>query len=188
MSNIPSEPEFEQAFNELASTLENSTLFKKFPEYRTALKIAAIPERVIQFRVQWEDDKGEVQVNRGYRVQFNSALGPYKGGLRLHPSVNLSILKFLGFEQIFKNALTGCEYHFRPLLTLAKSAPGKYIAGGKRRGRIIEEFVLTLDNDSDDGWWQGWFRLRPQGQERQRDPTLLRCLHARASATHRCRH
>jgi glutamate dehydrogenase (NADP+) len=107
MSNLPSEPEFEQAYKELASTLENSTLFEKRPEYKKALKIAAIPERIIQFRVTWEDDKGEVQVNRGYRVQFNSALGPYKGGLRLHPTVNLSILKFLGFEQIFKNALTG---------------------------------------------------------------------------------
>ena len=94
---------------ELVSTLENSSLFKKKPQYKTALKIAAIPERVIQFRVVWEDDKGQVQVNRGYRVQFNSALGPYKGGLRFHPTVNLSILKFLGFEQIFKNALTGCE-------------------------------------------------------------------------------
>jgi len=95
---------------ELASTLENSSLFKKNPEYRTALQVAAIPERVIQFRVVWEDDKNQVQVNRAYRVQFNSALGPYKGGLRFHPTVNLSILKFLGFEQIFKNALTGCEY------------------------------------------------------------------------------
>src|SRR5690606_25755714 len=74
---------------ELASTLENSTLFQKHPEYRTALKVAAIPERVIQFRVVWEDDRGQLQVNRGYRVQFNSALGPYKGGLRFHPSVNL---------------------------------------------------------------------------------------------------
>ncbi|KKA27065.1 hypothetical protein TD95_005279 [Thielaviopsis punctulata] len=107
MSNIPSEPEFEQAYKELVSTLENSSLFEKNPEYRTALKVASIPERVIQFRVVWEDDKGQLQVNRGYRVQFNSALGPYKGGLRFHPSVNLSILKFLGFEQIFKNALTG---------------------------------------------------------------------------------
>ncbi|KAK3374065.1 NADP-specific glutamate dehydrogenase [Lasiosphaeria ovina] len=107
MSNIPSEPEFEQAYNELASTLEHSSLFERNPEYRTALKIASIPERVIQFRVLWEDDAGNAQVNRGYRVQFNSALGPYKGGLRLHPTVNLSILKFLGFEQIFKNALTG---------------------------------------------------------------------------------
>ncbi|OJJ44771.1 hypothetical protein ASPZODRAFT_153652 [Penicilliopsis zonata CBS 506.65] len=107
MSNLPVEPEFQQAYNELASTLENSTLFQKNPEYRKALKVVSIPERVVQFRVVWEDDKGELQVNRGFRVQFNSALGPYKGGLRFHPSVNLSILKFLGFEQIFKNALTG---------------------------------------------------------------------------------
>jgi glutamate dehydrogenase (NADP+) len=113
MSHLPSEPEFEQAYKELALTLENSTLFQKNPEYRTALKVASVPERVIQFRVVWEDDAGNLQVNRGYRVQFNSALGPYKGGLRLHPSVNLSILKFLGFEQIFKNALTGRK--FQPL-------------------------------------------------------------------------
>ncbi|CAK4033061.1 NADP-specific glutamate dehydrogenase [Lecanosticta acicola] len=106
MSNV-SEPEFEQAYKELASTIENSSLFKKHPEYRKALEVAAIPERVIQFRVTWENDKGECQVNRGFRVQFNSALGPYKGGLRFHPTVNLSVLKFLGFEQIFKNALTG---------------------------------------------------------------------------------
>ncbi|KAF4445574.1 NADP-specific glutamate dehydrogenase [Fusarium austroafricanum] len=107
MSHLPQEPEFEQAYGELASALENSSLFNQHPEYRTALAVAAIPERVIQFRVVWNDDKGNLQVNRGYRVQFNSALGPYKGGLRFHPSVNLSILKFLGFEQIFKNALTG---------------------------------------------------------------------------------
>ncbi|KAK7742177.1 NADP-dependent glutamate dehydrogenase [Diatrype stigma] len=107
MANLPAEPEFEQAYNELVSTLENSSLFEKYPEYRTALKVVSIPERIIQFRVTWEDDKGNLQVNRGYRVQFNSALGPFKGGLRFHPTVNLSILKFLGFEQIFKNALTG---------------------------------------------------------------------------------
>ncbi|KFA63223.1 hypothetical protein S40285_04924 [Stachybotrys chlorohalonatus IBT 40285] len=107
MSNLPSEPEFEQAYHELVASLENSTLFSEHPEYRTALEVVSIPERVIQFRVVWEDDKGQLRVNRGYRVQFNSALGPYKGGLRFHPSVNLSILKFLGFEQIFKNALTG---------------------------------------------------------------------------------
>jgi glutamate dehydrogenase (NADP+) len=77
--------------SELVSTLENSSLFEQHPEYRTALKVVSIPERVIQFRVVWEDDKGQVQVNRGYRVQFNSALGPYKGGLRLHPTVNLSM-------------------------------------------------------------------------------------------------
>ncbi|KAI9867327.1 MAG: hypothetical protein M1813_009605 [Trichoglossum hirsutum] len=107
MSNLPTEPEFQQAYNELVSTLENSTLFQKNPEYKTALSVVSIPERIIQFRVVWENDKGELQVNRGFRVQFNSALGPYKGGLRFHPTVNLSILKFLGFEQIFKNALTG---------------------------------------------------------------------------------
>lgn len=107
MSNLAPEPEFEQAYNELASTLEHSSLFEKHPEYKTALKIVSIPERVIQFRVVWEDDKLQPQVNRAYRVQFNGALGPYKGGLRFHPTVNLSVLKFLGFEQIFKNALTG---------------------------------------------------------------------------------
>jgi glutamate dehydrogenase (NADP+) len=80
---------------------------KANPEYKKALAIVQNPERVLQFRVVWEDDAGNPQVNVGYRIQFNSSLGPYKGGLRLHPSVNLSILKFLGFEQIFKNALTG---------------------------------------------------------------------------------
>ncbi|KAI1406002.1 NADP-specific glutamate dehydrogenase [Hypoxylon fuscum] len=107
MSHLAPEPEFEQAYKELAATLEDSSLFEEHPEYRTALRVVSIPERIIQFRVVWEDDKGVLQVNRGYRVQFNSALGPYKGGLRFHPTVNLSILKFLGFEQIFKNALTG---------------------------------------------------------------------------------
>jgi glutamate dehydrogenase (NADP+) len=103
----PEEPEFQQAYNELLSTLQESTLFQKHPEYEKVIPVVSIPERIIQFRVTWEDDNGNMQVNRGYRVQFNSALGPYKGGLRLHPSVNLSILKFLGYEQIFKNALTG---------------------------------------------------------------------------------
>ncbi|KAG9044700.1 hypothetical protein FS837_007676, partial [Tulasnella sp. UAMH 9824] len=102
---LAAEPEFEQALNEIASTL--GPLFERKPEYRKALDVSQVPERVVQFRVVWEDDAGNMQVNRGYRVQFNSALGPYKGGLRFHPSVNLSILKFLGFEQIFKNALTG---------------------------------------------------------------------------------
>lgn len=103
--SITSEPEFEQALHEIETSLE--PFFAKNPAYRRALQVFQVPERVIQFRVTWEDDGGNLQVNRGYRVQFNSALGPYKGGLRLHPSVNLSILKFLGFEQIFKNALTG---------------------------------------------------------------------------------
>lgn len=103
----PYEPEFQQAFNEFTSTLKESTLFKKNPDYQKVIPVVSVPERIIQFRVTWEDDKGVMQINHGYRVQFNSALGPYKGGLRLHPTVNLSVLKFLGFEQIFKNALTG---------------------------------------------------------------------------------
>lgn len=102
----PHEPEFLQAVEEVIDSV--APVLDKKPEYRKLKLIErmAEPERVIMFRVPWVDDKGEVQVNRGYRVQFNSAIGPYKGGLRFHPSVNLSILKFLGFEQTFKNALT----------------------------------------------------------------------------------
>jgi len=100
------QPEFLQAVKEVLESLE--PVVKARPELKEAGIIERItePERIIMFRVSWVDDKGKVQVNRGYRVQFNSAIGPYKGGLRLHPSVNLSILKFLGFEQIFKNSLT----------------------------------------------------------------------------------
>lgn len=104
---LPNEPEFQQAYKELTTALEDSTLFEQKPEYKKVIPVVSVPERIIQFRVAWENDKGEIEVNNGFRVQFNSALGPYKGGLRFHPSVNLSILKFLGFEQIFKNALTG---------------------------------------------------------------------------------
>lgn len=110
MSNYPAEPEFQQAYGELVSTLKASKLFQVHPELEKCLPVVSVPERIIQFRVVWEDDKGELHVNRGYRVQFNSSLGPYKGGLRFHPTVNLSILKFLGFEQVFKNALTGRKY------------------------------------------------------------------------------
>ena len=99
--------EFLQAVQEVFETLE--PVIEKHPEYEANAVMERIvePERVIMFRVPWVDDNGKVQVNRGYRVQFNSAIGPYKGGLRFHPSVNLSVLKFLGFEQIFKNSLTG---------------------------------------------------------------------------------
>ncbi|MBR3310025.1 MAG: NADP-specific glutamate dehydrogenase [Lachnospiraceae bacterium] len=102
----PNEKEFLQAVEEVLESLE--TIVEKHPEYEENAVIERIvePERVILFRVPWVDDNGKVQVNRGYRVQFNSAIGPYKGGLRFHPSVNLSVLKFLGFEQIFKNSLT----------------------------------------------------------------------------------
>ncbi|MDR9373959.1 MAG: NADP-specific glutamate dehydrogenase [Schleiferiaceae bacterium] len=105
-SRNPHEPEFLQAVHEVAEIvipfIEENPRYKDF----RILERMVEPERVIQFRVPWLDDKGQIQVNRGFRVQFNSALGPYKGGLRFHPTVNLSILKFLGFEQIFKNSLT----------------------------------------------------------------------------------
>lgn len=113
------EPEFIQAVTEVLTSLK--PVIEAHPEYEAAGLLERIvePERVVMFRVPWVDDQGKVQVNRGFRVQFNSCLGPYKGGLRLHPSVNLGIIKFLGFEQIFKNSLTtlpmgggkgGCDF------------------------------------------------------------------------------
>ncbi|MDD1771968.1 MAG: NADP-specific glutamate dehydrogenase [Methanomassiliicoccales archaeon] len=107
VSKNPGEKEFHQAVTEVLESLE--PVLKKRPEYleKKILERMIEPDRQIMFRVTWMDDKGEIQVNRGYRVQFNSAIGPYKGGLRFHPSVNLGILKFLGFEQVFKNSLTG---------------------------------------------------------------------------------
>ena len=104
--NHPGEPEFLQAVEEIFESLQ--LVVPKHPEWEAAGLIERFvePERVVMFRVPWVDDNGKVQVNRGYRVQFNSAIGPYKGGLRFHPSVNLSIVKFLGFEQILKNSLT----------------------------------------------------------------------------------
>jgi glutamate dehydrogenase (NADP+) len=100
------QPEFHQAVSEVMTTLEPTV--DKHPEFVKAkiYERIVIPDRVIMFRVPWVDDNGDVQVNRGFRVQFNNAIGPYKGGLRLHPSVNLGIIKFLGFEQVFKNSLT----------------------------------------------------------------------------------
>ena len=101
------EPEFHQAVKEVMESLE--LVLERNPEYQELGIIERLvePERQIIFRVPWVDDNGKVQVNRGFRVQFNSAIGPYKGGLRFHPSVNLGVIKFLGFEQIFKNSLTG---------------------------------------------------------------------------------
>ena len=102
----PGEPEFLQAVGEVLESLVPVVEKNPAIEKNAILERITEPERAIQFRVTWMDDQGGVHVNRGYRVQFNSAIGPYKGGLRLHPSVNLSIIKFLGFEQIFKNSLT----------------------------------------------------------------------------------
>jgi glutamate dehydrogenase (NADP+) len=115
----PAQPEFHQAALEVVNSV--ALVLDRHPEYRKAkiLERIAEPERVIMFRVSWMDDAGEIQVNRGYRIQMNSAIGPYKGGLRFHPTVNLGILKFLAFEQVFKNALTtlpmgggkgGCDF------------------------------------------------------------------------------
>ena len=103
----PAQPEFVQAVKEVLESLE--PVIEANPQYQkeSILERITEPERQLMFRVPWVDDNGKVQVNRGFRIQFNSAIGPYKGGLRLHPSVNLGIIKFLGFEQIFKNSLTG---------------------------------------------------------------------------------
>jgi glutamate dehydrogenase (NADP+) len=102
----PAEPEFHQAVLEVVES--TALVIERHPEYRQAKIMERLvePERVLMFRVPWVDDEGEIQVNRGFRIQMNSAIGPYKGGLRFHPSVNLGILKFLAFEQVFKNALT----------------------------------------------------------------------------------
>src|SRR6202162_2623089 len=102
----PAEPEFHQAVQEVLESLR--IVFQRHPEYREGriLERMVEPERVIMFRVPWFDDAGNIQVNRGFRIEMNSAIGPYKGGLRFHASVNLGILKFLAFEQVFKNSLT----------------------------------------------------------------------------------
>ena len=104
----PGEPEFHQAVKEVLDSLK-VVIDRNEEKYRSLsiLERLVEPERIISFRVPWVDDNGKVQINKGYRVQFNSAIGPYKGGLRFHPTVNQSILKFLGFEQVFKNSLTG---------------------------------------------------------------------------------
>ena len=102
----PAEPEFHQAVHEVLESID--LVLQRRPDLRRAriLERLVEPERVVMFRVPWQDDRGDVHVNRGYRVQMNSAIGPYKGGLRFHPSVTLGVLKFLAFEQVFKNSLT----------------------------------------------------------------------------------
>jgi glutamate dehydrogenase (NADP+) len=106
IKKTPGEVEYHQAVREVLESIEE--VYNDNPQFESAQIIERLiePDRVMMFKVPWEDDEGKIHVNRGYRVQFNNAIGPYKGGLRFHPSVNLSILKFLGFEQIFKNSLT----------------------------------------------------------------------------------
>src|SRR4030042_6640018 len=102
----PAQPEFHQAVQEVVNSV--ALVLERHPEFRKAkiMERLAEPDRVIMFRVPWLDDAGEIHVNRGYRIQMSNAIGPYKGGLRFHPTVNLGILKFLAFEQVFKNSLT----------------------------------------------------------------------------------
>lgn len=136
----PNEPEFHQSVREVAETV--IPYVRKNPHLADSIILERItePERVFIFRVLWEDDNGNVRVNRGYRVQFNNALGPYKGGLRFHPSVNLSILKFLAFEQTFKNALTGLP------LGAAKGGADFNPRGKSQREvlRFCKSFMLEL--------------------------------------------
>ena len=103
---FPNEPEYHQAVSEVLGTIEEA--YNQHPEFDKAnlIERLCIPDRIFSFRVTWVDDKGNVQTNMGYRIQHNNAIGPYKGGIRFHASVNLSILKFLAFEQTFKNSLT----------------------------------------------------------------------------------
>ena len=127
----PQEPEFHQAVKEVLESLRvvveaNEEKYRK----DALLERLVEPERALIFRVPWVDDNGQVHVNKGYRVQFNSAIGPYKGGLRLHPSVNLGIIKFLGFEQIFKNSLTGLP-----------------IGGGK-----VDQTLIQKENQTEKSW------------------------------------
>ena len=111
--NNPSQPEFLEAATTVLKSLE--PVIEKNPQYKKEgiLERLTEPDRQLRFRVAWVDDSGKVQVNRGYRVQFNNAIGPYKGGLRFHPSVNISIIKFLGFEQILKNSHRRRQGRFR---------------------------------------------------------------------------
>jgi len=140
MESTPGQTEFYQAVEEVFTTLE--PLLKAEPKYdeQNILERIVIPERQILFRVVWMDDAGKIQTNIGYRVQFNSAIGPYKGGLRFHPSVNLGIVKFLGFEQIFKNSLTG--------LTIGGGKGGSnFDPKGKSDGEIMrfcQSFMIEL--------------------------------------------
>ena len=139
------QPEFLQAVREVFESLE--PVVAKHPEYEKAGVLERIvePERVVKFRVAWTDDEGKVQVNRGYRIQFNSAIGPYKGGLRFHPSVNEGVIKFLGFEQILKNSLTslpmgggkgGSDFGTVPSYRPVHRRSGRRYQRGRSRDRL----------------------------------------------------
>ena len=129
----PDQREFHQAVLEVLESLD--MIVDQHPEYeeKGIIETFVEPERMISFRVPWVDDAGKIHVNRGYRIQFSSAIGPYKGGLRFHPTVNLSILKFLGFEQILKNSLTGPAVSYTHLTGSAGPPPAGCRTPGRRR-------------------------------------------------------
>jgi glutamate dehydrogenase (NADP+) len=155
----PGEVEFHQAVRSVLTSL--GPVLAKYPEFAEHKIIQRIcePERQVIFRVPWQDDSSEVQINRGFRVQFNSALGPYKGGLRFHPSVYVGTVKFLGFEQVFKNALTGMP-----------------LGGGQGRLGLRPEGLLGRRADA----------LLPELHDRDVPPH--RRVHGRAGGRHRGRH
>jgi len=156
----PGEPEFHQTVQEVANTIIPFTL--EHPEYRKAQIFERMtePDRVIIFRVTWEDDEGNFRVNRAWRVQFNNSIGPYKGGMRFHPSVTLSVLKFLGFEQVLKNSLT-------TLPMGGGKGSSKFNPQGqeRRRGYALLPFV---DDRTLPPHWRG--HRHPGGRYRRRRP------------------
>ena len=168
----PGEKEFHQAVREVVeSVAPYITAYPHLLDLKIMERMVE-PERVIIFRVPWQDDRGEVQINRGFRVQMNSAIGPYKGGIRFHPSVNLSIMKFLAFEQTFKNSLT----------TLPMGG-GKGGSDFNPKGKSDAEVMRFCQS-----FMQGRLRLQPQGQVRRGGHAFLPELHDRTAAPHRPGH
>ena len=156
---FPNEPEYHQAVEEVLSTIEEE--YNKHPEFDKAnlIERLCIPDRVYQFRVTWVDDKGNVQTNMGYRVQHNNAIGPYKGGVRFHASVNLSILKFLAFEQTFKNSLTtlpmgggkgGSDFSPRgkPSVPVTGFRESAWVAGSHKLWKSGVDVFLSKDGET----------------------------------------
>ena len=176
-STTPGEDAFHQAVGEVIPSMV--PVLEKHPEWQKAriLERLVEPERVIQFRVPWVDDKGDVHVNRGYRVEFNSVIGPYKGGLRFHPTVNLGVLKFLGFEQVFKNSLTaqpkGCIATAAelvapiPILVSAGTEPGILLSLRKAIRPSIARRPLLISATSDFAFFSAdIFFVKPNGSHR----------------------
>ena len=146
----PGQPEFCQAVYEVAATIFPYIADKPIYHEAQILERMAEPKRVLSFRVPWIDDEGRIRTNRGWRIQFNSAIGPYKGGIRFHPSVNESILKFLGFEQTFKNSLTGLP-----------------MGGGKGGPSKGKGYGGKAWSTGDSGWEEGWWSQSAKGKSNE---------------------